>query len=80
MIENRQKKINRGYLLKRLASDFGYEEIMSFLEHECSDSVVPAICSLCETIAEGEADMRHGCCPHCEQPTLSSSLVLAKII
>lgn len=46
--------------LKRLAEDYGYDDVNSFLEEECSDSVVPALCEDgCEVEPDGTCEHGH---------------------
>lgn len=45
--------------LKELATDYGYDNVEEFIEEECSDSVVPAMCDEgCECEPDGECE--HG--------------------
>lgn len=67
-------------MLKKLALEFGYDDVMDFLEAECTDSVIPAICTSCSISGTGEPDLRDGHCDSCGAPTLQSALSLAGVI
>jgi hypothetical protein len=56
--------------LKTLAKDYGYSDTMEFIENECADSVVPA---LCDEGCEVEPD---GCCEHgCPSPLIALGII-----
>lgn len=46
--------------LRKMAEDAGYSDVLSYIEAECTDSVVPACCiEGCETEPDGRCE--HGC-------------------
>ena len=46
--------------LRRAAEDNGYESVMEYLEEECSDAVVIALC-IYECSIEPDGTCEHGC-------------------
>jgi hypothetical protein len=66
--------------LQKLVEDHGYDDAMAFLETECSDCVVPAICTTCKVTCDGEPDLDKGWCEGCRHATVKSALVLAGVI
>jgi len=67
-------------LLKKLASEEGYDDTAEFLEACCGDSVVPAICASCNTLHQMEPDYADGFCDDCGKNEVKSALVLAGLI
>jgi hypothetical protein len=56
--------------LRKMAEDYGYDDVMEFLEGECNDSVVPALCLHgCEVEPDGRCE--HGC----PSPLLAARLI-----
>ncbi len=67
-------------LLAKCAQDEGFDDTMAMLEHATYDSVVPAICTKCESTMDMEPDQDRGWCDECGTNTVKSCLVLAGII
>lgn len=75
--EQRQRK------LKQLASDEGFDSVVSMLEAASGDSVAPGICVSpdCHYTTDCcEPDARQNYCEACGKQTVQSALVLAEII
>ena len=74
-LEKRQK-------LRRLAASEGFGTVTELLEHACTDSVSPAICTEpdCDATFEMEPDQDQGWCEKCDKNTVASALILAGVI
>lgn len=66
--------------LKRLAEANGHDDIMTFLEEDCQDGIVPAICTACKQTCEGEPDLDKGWCEVCGTDNVKSALIIAGVI
>lgn len=66
-------------LLLKLAEQEGMD-VMDMLEEAVMDSIVPAICTTCESGTEMEPDQDRGWCESCGTNTVKSCLILAGVI
>lgn len=68
-------------LLKKVATDEGFESVHAMLEAAAIDSVSPGICTVCRfTCSEIEPDAEDGYCEHCGANTVKSVLIIAGLI
>jgi len=68
-------------LLKKIATDQGFESVMDLLEHFAIDGVVPGACTVCAVIQDScEPDMEEGTCSECDNDAVKSCLILAGVI
>lgn len=67
-------------LLALLVAAEGFESEFDLLESSVCDSVVPAICGICESTMDSEPDARENYCDNCGANAVQSGLVLAGII
>ena len=67
--------------LERLMHDWGYEDLMIFLEDIAFDSIAPGICLNpgCDYSTDVEPDQDRGYCEICETQSVKSALRLAGI-
>jgi hypothetical protein len=67
-------------LLETLASINGFLDAQEMLEVVVCDSVVPAICTKCESTYDWEPDCEDALCEECDCTTVQSCMVLAGVI
>lgn len=63
-----------------ILAEYVGEPIMQMLRRASADSVVPAICTSCDYVAEMEPDQDRGYCEACGKNTVQSCLILAGLI
>jgi hypothetical protein len=68
------------YGIDDLAEEYGFDDVMDFLEEYGMDAVVPGICTQCGATYEYEPDQDAGWCEICSTNSVKSGLVLMGII
>ena len=74
--------MSRSELLRKLADDYGFDDVMDMMEAATFDSVAPAICTTpgCGYTTNMEPDQDRGWCEACAKNTVVSCLILGGII
>jgi len=75
------KKSEKSELLVELADQYGFGDILDFLEEYAIDSICPGICKNgCGYSTEVEPDQTEGWCEECETNSVISGMVLAEVM
>ena len=80
LLERAAAKRTPAALLKRLATDWGFNDPLDMLQETVMDNISPGICPDCFYSTEVEPDQDKGWCEECESGTVKSALILAGII